>query len=98
MLYWSSFTGRFTQSYNHIPDFREPPVAYEIITCWNCNGDGLVERLNPIGGYELFDCPICGGNGEINTSIEQFPFEDYMIDLGQLGLLQFLSNETNIIF
>lgn len=98
MLYWSSFTGRFSRSFNHVPDFREPNISYEIISCWNCNGDGIVERLNQQGGYDHFDCPICGGNQEIPTSENQFAYEEYMLDLAELGILQFLSNETNLIF
>ena len=95
-LYWHSNSQRFTRSRSHVPDSREPSIEYEWIGCWNCAGDGDIEQSDGYGGSQSFPCFVCEGEGDILTSKEQFPQEDYFDDLRQLGLLTQLSSEWNL--
>lgn len=52
---------------------------FERITCWKCSGTGKIEDppygwldendLSP--QYRYITCPICGGRGFIDTTIEK---------------------------
>lgn len=95
-LYWHFNSQRFTQSAGHIPDFREPSIDYEIIGCWNCAGDGDVDASDGFGGLVRSECGICGGTGDLATSVEQYEQEDYFEELRELGLLTILSSEWNL--
>jgi hypothetical protein len=97
MLHYRSLTQRFTRTPDHVTDFREPAIAYEVIGCWNCAGDGDVAQPDSFGGETRSQCYICNGTGDLDTSIEQYPYAEYMDDLAALGLLTRLTSEWNLL-
>ncbi len=86
----------FSRSVGHIPQSWEGFITWEADACWNCGGDMLVERRNPIGTFAFKTCPVCGGEGEIQTSDQGYERELTWFANPSIYQIRYLNGDCNL--
>ena len=94
--FWQSNSQKLSYSNDHVPESGENYYPTETLGCWNCGADFFVERPSLDSGLEYKLCPVCDGNGEIQTSLQTFPYDPVFLSQPPPNVIFTLNGVANV--